>query len=104
MTVNQGLNVVLAIAVLVSAMILVRTQYDSRRLLTMIDEETAQAREIKSEYDLLEVRKRAQVAPDRVQRLAKSKLGLRKAEAHEVEYVQLPESDLAVPGTQGGQP
>ena len=53
------LNLVLLLAVLASALYLVRTQYESRRLFTEIDRARSEARRIEVEAERLQFEKRA---------------------------------------------
>ncbi len=73
------LNLVLVLAVLASAIYLVSVQYDSRRLFAELDKARSDARRLEVEYERLQVQKRAQATPARVERLAKEKLEMRQA-------------------------
>ena len=73
------LNLVLMVAVLASALYLVGVQYDSRRLTTELDRARTEAHRIATEYGRLQVEKRAQATPARVERLARDKLQMRQA-------------------------
>jgi cell division protein FtsL len=83
------LNIVLLIAVLVSALYLVRTQYESRRLFTAVDKAMGEARRLQIENERLQVEKRAQATPLRVERLAKDQLQMRTATPAITQYVTL---------------
>jgi cell division protein FtsL len=83
------LNLVLLIAVLASALFLVRTQYESRRLFAEIDKATSDARKLELEHQRLEVEKRAQATPLRVERLAKEQLQMRTASPAITQYVRV---------------
>jgi len=65
------LNLVLLIAVMASALYLVRTQYESRRLFAEIEKTLADARRLAIEHERLQVEKREQATPLRVETLAK---------------------------------
>jgi len=82
------LNLVLLIAVLASALFLVRTQYESRRLVTEIDKAAGEAHRLELEHERLQVEKRAQATPLRVERLAKEQLQMRSASPAITQYVQ----------------
>ncbi len=73
------LNVLLLIAVLASALYLVRTQYESRRLYVELEKAAAQSRKLESDNERLQVEKRAQATPLRVEKLAKEHLQMRTA-------------------------
>lgn len=81
------LNLVLLLAVLASAMYLVNVQYESRRLFTALDREVAQARQLETEHDRLQVEKRAQATPLRVEKLARERLQMRSATPAVTHYV-----------------
>ena len=73
------LNVVLLLAVLASAIYLVHTQYESRRLFTELDRAVAEARRLETEHQRLQVEKRAQATPLRVEKIARAQLNMRTA-------------------------
>ena len=73
------LNLVLLLAVIASAMYLVRMQYDSRLLYTQLDRARAESRQLETEHQRLQVEKRAQATPLRVEKLARDKLQMRTA-------------------------
>lgn len=81
------LNLVLLLAVIASAVYLVGVQYDSRRLFTELDKARSEARRLETEYERLQVQKRAQATPARVERLAKDKLQMRQASPGITTYV-----------------
>lgn len=78
---------ILLIAVLASALYLVRTQYESRRLFTEIDRAVAEAHRIEIDSERLQAEKRAQATPLRVEKLAKEKLQMRAATPGITQYV-----------------
>ena len=84
------LNVVLLLAVLASAIYLVHTQYESRRLFTELDRAHAESRRLETEHQRLQVEKRAQATPLRVERLARDKLHMRTATPAITQYVSDP--------------
>ena len=67
----------LLMAVMASALYLVRTQYESRSLTTEIDRATSLARNLETENDRLDVERRAQATPLRVEKLAREQLHMR---------------------------
>jgi len=81
------LNLVLMLAVLASAVYLVSVQYDSRRLFTQLDHERSEAKRLETEFDRLQVEKRAQATPARVEKLAREKLQMRQATPAITQYV-----------------
>ena len=82
------LNLVLLLAVMVSALYLVRTQYESRSLTTELDKATSEARKLETDNERLEVEKRAQATPLRVEKLAKEQLQMRTATPAITQYVR----------------
>jgi cell division protein FtsL len=70
-------SLVMFIAVLLSALYLVRTQYESRSLTTELDRATSEARRLEIENDRLDVERRAQATPVRVEKLAREQLHMR---------------------------
>ncbi|HMS05265.1 MAG TPA: cell division protein FtsL [Burkholderiaceae bacterium] len=81
------LNLVLLLAVMLSAMYLVHTQYSSRRLVTEMHRAEAEARKLEVERESLEVERRSQATPARVQRLAREKLQMRSPNPATTQYV-----------------
>ncbi len=81
------INLVLLLAVLVSALYLVSVQYDSRRLFTALDRANSEAVRLEVEHERLEVEKRAQATPARVERLAREHLQMRLATPGITTYV-----------------
>jgi cell division protein FtsL len=83
------LNVVLLVAVIASALFLVRTQYQSRRLFAELDKAEGDARHLQVERERLEFEKRAQATPARVEKLAQGQLQMRTATPAITQYVKL---------------
>lgn len=83
------LNLVLLVAVMASALFLVRVQYDSRRLYTEIERAQNDFRKLEIENERLQVEKRAQATPGRVDRIAREQLHMRPATPAITQYVTL---------------
>jgi cell division protein FtsL len=102
------LNIVLLIAVIASALYLVRTQYESRRLFVEVEKAQNLARRLELEHERLEVEKRGQATPLRVERLAKEQLQMRTATPAVTQYVRSVQSTGAssapVNAASGGRP
>ncbi|MDP3654591.1 MAG: cell division protein FtsL [Rhodoferax sp.] len=81
------LNLVLLLAVIASALYLVGVQYDSRRLFTELDKARNESRRLDAEHERLQVLKRAQATPARVERLAKERLQMRQVTPGVTTYV-----------------
>ena len=83
------LNLVLLIALMASALYLVRVQYDSRRLYTEIERAQNEFRKLEVENERLQVEKRAQATAGRVERLAREQLHMKPATPAITQYVTL---------------
>ena len=83
------LNLVLMLAVLASALYLVRVQYDSRSLFVEVDRATALSHKLEIENERLQVEKRAQATPLRVEKLAKEQLKMRTSTPAITQYVTI---------------
>ena len=83
------LNLVLLIALMASALYLVRVQYDSRRLYAEIERAQNDFRKLEIEHERLQVEKRAQATAGRVERLAREQLQMRPATPAITQYVTL---------------
>ena len=96
------LNLVLLLAVIASALYLVRVQYESRRLFTDLDRAVAEAHRLELENERLQVEKRAQATPLRVEKLAREKLQMRSATPAITTYATYAEpaaADIGAVGT-----
>ncbi len=82
------LNLILLLAVLASALYLVHTQYESRRLYVELEKAAAQSRKLETESERLQVEKRAQATPLRIEKLAKDRLRMRTTTPAITQYVQ----------------
>jgi cell division protein FtsL len=81
------LNLMLLLAVLASAIYLVSVQYESRSVFTELDKARSEARRLEAEYERLQVEKRGQATPARVEKLAREKLQMRQASPAITNYV-----------------
>ncbi len=81
------LNLVLLVAVVLSAMYLVNVQYDSRRFFSELDRAHSDAIRLETERERLQVEKRAQATPARIEGLAREKLQMRLASPAITTYV-----------------
>ncbi|HAU56190.1 MAG TPA: cell division protein FtsL [Comamonadaceae bacterium] len=84
------LSIVLLLLVIASALFLVHTQYESRLLYTELDRALAEARRLETEHQRLQVEKRAQATPLRVEQLARNKLHMRTVTPAITQYVTDP--------------
>jgi cell division protein FtsL len=81
------LNFVLLLAVVASALYLVQVQYESRRLFVEIERAQNDWRKLEVEQERLQVEKRAQATPGRVEKLAREQLHMRTATPAITQYV-----------------
>ena len=81
------LNLLLLLAVLASALYLVNVQYESRRLFSAMDKALNEARLLETENERMQVEKRAQATPLRVEKLARERLQMRSATPAITHYV-----------------
>jgi cell division protein FtsL len=80
-------NLLLAVALLVSSLYLVRTAYDSRRLFAELDKAKSEAARLDTDYKRLEAEREAQATNLRVERTAREKLAMRTATPAVTVYV-----------------
>ena len=73
------LNIALVVALLLSSYWLIGSSHESRRLFVALDKARAQASELQIEFERLQVDKRAQATPLRVERIARDTLHMRTA-------------------------
>lgn len=92
------LNIVLLLAVLASALYLVRTQYESRRLFVEVEKAQSLARKLEIDHDRLQIEKRSQATPLRVEKLAKTQLQMRSATPAVTQYVRVAQAVIPASG------
>jgi cell division protein FtsL len=83
------LNLTLLVSLMASALYLVQVQYESRRLYAEVERAQNEARKLEVEHERLQVDKRAQATPGRVERLAKEQLHMKPATPAITQYVTL---------------
>ncbi len=101
------LNILLTLAVIASALYLVRVQYDSRRLYAEIEKAQAEARAHEAENERLLAERRGQSTPLRVEQITKNQLQMRAPTPGITQYVTLggtPALAPAAPATATGAP
>jgi len=91
-------NLLLLVAVLLTALYLVRTQYESRRIFVELEKATSQGRKLELDNETLQAEKRSQATPLRVDRLAKDKLQMLPATAAITQYVPYRDAATVAPG------
>ena len=99
------ISALLLVAVMLSALYLVKTQYESRRLYTELDRAKAQAQRLETEYDRLDVERGAQATPLRVEKLAREQLHMRTISPAITQYAS-PDTAMVgeATGSAKGQP
>ena len=83
------LNLTLLVSLLASALYLVQVQYESRSLYAEVERAQNEARRLEVEHERLQVDKRAQATPGRVEKLAKEQLHMKPATPAITQYVTL---------------
>jgi len=91
------LNILLLLVTIVSAMALVQSQYESRKLFTELDRALAESRQLETDHQRLQVEKRAQATPLRLEQLARDKWAMRTATPAVTVYVAEPGAGVAAP-------
>lgn len=84
------LNLAVLAALIASSLYLVKVTYDARRLFAELDRIQAQALQLDSDFERLQLEARAQATPLRVERVAREKLAMRSATPAVSEYVTAP--------------
>ena len=82
------LNLMLLLAAISTALLLVHTQYRSRQLFTELHRAQGEARRLETDFERLQVAKRAQATPLRVEKLAKEQLRMRTTTPAITQYVR----------------
>jgi cell division protein FtsL len=90
----------LAILLLLSSFWLIRSSYDARRLFSELEKAQNHEHELQSELERLQLDKRAQATPLRVEKLAREKLRMFNATPAVTHYV----NEAASAGAQGATP
>ncbi len=81
------LNALLIGALLVSALLLVKTAFESRQLFAAIDSARAEQAQLDAEFKRLDAEAQAQSTNMRVERVARDKLGMNRAQQGVMTYV-----------------
>lgn len=82
------LNILLLLALLASALVLVKTSYESRRAFADLERARAEQRQLDAEYKRLDAERQAQATHGRVERVARERLKMRSATPAVTAYVQ----------------
>jgi cell division protein FtsL len=92
------LNALLLVALLASALLLVKTAYEGRRLFAALDKARGDEQQLDVDYKRLDAERQAQATPLRVERVARDKLGMRTATPAVTQYVVDPAASAAASG------
>jgi cell division protein FtsL len=84
------LNALLLIVLVASSLYLVRESYESRRLFAELDRSQQHAAALEHDHERLQLERRAQATPLRVEKVAREKLAMRSATPAVTQYVALP--------------
>jgi len=71
------LNLLILLALVVSALMLVHSQYEARRLFMALEVEHKESTRLDIEHDRLQVERRAQATSQRVEQIARQQLQMR---------------------------
>jgi cell division protein FtsL len=93
------LNVLLLIALIASAVYLVRVSHESRRLFAALDKARNEERVLDTEFERLKSDKQIQATPLRVEKAAREKLSMRTAGPSVTQYI----SQAAPASAAGGE-
>jgi cell division protein FtsL len=91
------LSLVLLLMVLASALLLVHSQYETRRLFMALESANKEAKRLEIDQDRLQVERRAQATPLRVEQIARQQLQMRPASPGVTQYVSEPAAAHSVP-------
>jgi cell division protein FtsL len=84
------LNVILLLVLLASAVALVRTAYDSRRLYALLDKARNEESALEVEWGRLDAERQGAATHGRVDKVARDKLQMKTATAAVTQYVDVP--------------
>jgi cell division protein FtsL len=83
------LNAFIMLLLTLSALYLVKIAYESRSLFVALDRAQTEERTLDTDFEKLQVEKRGQATPMRVEKMAREKLGMLPATPAVTQYVQL---------------
>jgi cell division protein FtsL len=85
------LNLILVLAIIGSAMFLVHSHYEARRSFMALEAATKEATRLELEFERLQVERRAQASPLRIEQIAKQQLQMRLVTPGITQYVKQPD-------------
>jgi cell division protein FtsL len=80
-------SLILLVATVVSALWLVHSHYESRRIFMDMESARKEAKRIEVDHDRMEVERRAQATPLRVEQIARQQMNMRTASPAITQYV-----------------
>ncbi|MDB5998841.1 MAG: cell division protein FtsL [Rhizobacter sp.] len=89
------LNTLLLVILMACSLYLVKTAYESRNLFVQLDRARNEERTLDIAYGRLELDKRAEATPLRVEKVAREKLGMRTVTPAVTQYVTYPATGAA---------
>ena len=95
---NARLNVLLFVIVLLSGLYLVHVSSRARHLFVELEKAQAEEHALETQYEQLQIDKRAQATPLRVEKVAREKLNMRTASAAVTHYVTYSSAPASAPG------
>jgi cell division protein FtsL len=95
---SRLLNLLLIVALLASALVLVKTSHEARRAFAQLDRAKAEQRRLDVEYKRLDAERQAQATNLRVEKVAREKLRMGAPGPGLVEYVDDPQTQAAARG------
>ena len=101
---NARLNVLLFIAVIASGLYLVHVSARARNLFVELEKAQNEEHALETQYEQLQVDKRAQATPLRVEKVAREKLNMRTASASVTQYVTYSAAAASAPATAAAAP
>ena len=96
------LNALLLVALVLSAMYLVRVSYDARRLFAELHKAQNEGRQLDVDFERLKSERQSQATPLRVEKAARDKLAMRAASPAITEYIRGPQASVAASATASG--
>jgi cell division protein FtsL len=84
------LNLFLVIAIILSAMFLVHSHYQARRSFMVLEAAMKEATRLEIEHERLQVERRSQASPLRIEQIAKQQLQMRLVTPGVTQYVKQP--------------
>lgn len=99
-------SLLLLVATVVSALWLVHSHYESRRIFMDMESARKEAKRIEVDHDRMEVERRAQATPLRVEQIARQQLNMRTASPAITQYVNAQDAaagNASVPAAGGAK-